>query len=47
MINFKTPKICLTDAIGQFYDSSWTNDNTTLPFTYKWNFGDPTANAGN
>lgn len=47
MINFKTPKICLTDAIGEFYDSSWTNDNTTLPFTYKWNFGDPTANAGN
>ena len=47
IINFKTPKICLTDAIGQFYDSTWTNDSTTLPFSYQWNFGDPNSNAGN
>jgi gliding motility-associated-like protein len=45
-VNFITPKICLTDALGQFYDSSYTGDNTTLPFLYKWNFGDPHANAG-
>jgi gliding motility-associated-like protein len=45
-VNFITPKICLTDAIGQFYDSSYTGDNTTLPFLYQWNFGDPNANAG-
>ena len=47
IIDFKTPKICLTDAIGQFYDSTWTKDSTTLPFHYQWNFGDPNANAGN
>ncbi|HLY68098.1 MAG TPA: PKD domain-containing protein, partial [Puia sp.] len=44
-VNFITPKICLTDAIGQFYDSSYTGDNTTLPFLYQWNFGDSHANA--
>lgn len=42
-VNFTMPKICLSDAVGQFYDSSYTNDGETLPFTYNWNFGDPNA----
>jgi PKD repeat protein len=42
-VNFTMPKICLTDAVGQFYDSSYTGDAETLPFTYSWNFGDPNA----
>jgi PKD repeat protein len=42
-VNFNTPKICLNDAIGQFYDSSYTGDSETLPLTYLWNFGDPNA----
>jgi gliding motility-associated-like protein len=46
-VHFITPEICLTDAIGQFYDSSFTNDNSTLPFSYEWNFGDPNATAAN
>lgn len=46
-VHFITPEICLTDAIAQFYDSTYTGDSTTLPFTYQWNFGDPNANAGN
>lgn len=37
------PEICLNDAVGQFYDSSYTGDGETLPFTYSWNFGDPNA----
>ena len=46
-VHFITPEICLTDAIAQFYDSTYTGDSTTLPFSYQWNFGDPNANAGN
>jgi Bacterial lectin/PKD domain/CHU_C Type IX secretion signal domain len=46
-VHFITPEICLTDAIAQFYDSTYTGDSTTMPFTYQWNFGDPNANAGN
>ncbi len=46
-VHFITPDICLTDAIAQFSDSTFTNDNTTLPFLYQWNFGDPNAQAGN
>lgn len=46
-LNFITPEICLNDAIAQFSDSSFTNDSTTLPFLYQWNFGDPNAQAGN
>jgi hypothetical protein len=42
-VNFTMPKICLNDAIGQFVDSSTTGDAETLPFTYRWNFGDPNA----
>jgi gliding motility-associated-like protein len=46
-VNFITPEICLTDAIGQFYDSSYSGDASTLPFSYLWSFGDPNATAGN
>ena len=42
-VDFITPKICLDDAIAQFYDSTYTNDITTLPFQYLWGFGDPNA----
>lgn len=46
-VNFMMPKICLTDAVGQFIDSSYTSDSSTLPFSYKWSFADPFASAGN
>jgi hypothetical protein len=42
-VNFTMPKICVSDPVGQFYDSSYTTDAETLPFTYRWNFGDPNA----
>jgi PKD repeat protein len=44
-VNFTMPKICLNDAVGQFYDSSYTADAETLPFTYNWKFGDPNASS--
>ena len=46
-VHFTTPSICLTDAVAQFYDSSYTHDPATLPFTWLWNFGDPNALPGN
>jgi gliding motility-associated-like protein len=46
-VHFITPEICLTDAIAQFYDSTYTGDSTTLPFSYNWNFGDQNALPGN
>ncbi len=46
-VQFNTPEICLTDAIAQFYDSTYTGDSTTLPFSYNWNFGDQNASPGN
>jgi gliding motility-associated-like protein len=46
-INFINPEICLQDALAQFTDSTYTNDNSTLPFIYNWNFGDPTAQVSN
>jgi len=46
-INFINPEICLHDAVAQFTDSSYTEDNSTLPFIYNWNFGDPNASASN
>lgn len=45
VVNFTTPKICLNDAVGQFFDSSYTIDAETLPFTYVWNFGDPNSSS--
>ncbi|MEO9099514.1 MAG: gliding motility-associated C-terminal domain-containing protein [Ginsengibacter sp.] len=47
IINFITPEICLHDASAQFTDSSYTNDNSTLPFSYTWNFGDPNSIPSN
>lgn len=46
-IQLISPEICLQDAVAQFADSSFTKDNSTLPFLYKWNFGDPAANTSN
>ena len=46
-VGFVMPQICLTDVTGQFYDSSYTTDSSTLPFSYRWNFGDPYATATN
>jgi len=46
-INFINPEICLHDALAQFTDSSYTKDNSTLPFIYNWNFGDPNAQPSN
>jgi gliding motility-associated-like protein len=46
-VHFMEPKICLTDAIANFKDNTLTHDSTTLPFTYRWSFGDPAAGAGN
>jgi gliding motility-associated-like protein len=46
-INFVTPEICLHDALALFTDSTYTEDNSTLPFNYLWNFGDPGAGTAN
>jgi hypothetical protein len=46
-VNFTMPKICLNDAVGMFEDSSYSGDAETLPFAYRWNFGDPNASPGN
>ena len=46
-INFINPEICLHDALADFTDSTYTNDNSTLPFSYNWNFGDPNAIPSN
>ena len=46
-IQFISPEICLNDAIAQFADSSFTQDITTLPFLYQWDFGDSNAQSGN
>jgi gliding motility-associated-like protein len=46
-VHFIVPKICLTDAVAQFQDSTITGDSATLPFSYQWNFGDPNAGALN
>ena len=46
-VNFISPEICLLDAMAQFTDSSFTEDNSTLPFIYRWNFGDANAEPAN
>ncbi|HXB43941.1 MAG TPA: PKD domain-containing protein [Puia sp.] len=46
-VHFITPEICLTDAIAQFQDSSFTADLATLPFSYQWRFGDPNSQPSN
>lgn len=47
IIQFKQPAICLLDALATFTDSSYTRDPSSLPFTYLWNFGDPSASPSN
>lgn len=47
IVNYIMPKICLNDAVGQFFDSTYSPDAETLPFTYSWRFGDPNASPGN
>lgn len=42
---FGNPKICLSDPIAEFTDSSTISDGTASQFTYLWQFGDPN-NAG-
>jgi len=42
-VHFVTPQICLTDAVAQFLDSTYTRDINTMPFSYVWDFGDPNA----
>ncbi len=44
--DFILPEVCLADPFAQFTDSSTIAGNGK-PFTYSWNFGDPSANAGN
>ena len=46
-VHFIEPKICLTDAVAQFQDSTITGDSATLPFSYLCYFGDPNAGALN
>ncbi len=46
-VQFKTPAICLNDAFAAFTDSSYTNDLASLPFSYRWRFGDGNASASN
>jgi Bacterial lectin/CHU_C Type IX secretion signal domain/PKD domain len=46
-VHFTMPKICVSDGVGQFYDSSYTLDSETLPFSWLWYFGDPAAGPGN
>ena len=44
---FGIPEICLTDPFASFSDSSTISDVSEAGFTWKWNFGDPNATAGN
>ncbi len=46
-VNFLTPEICLSDAKALFTDSSFTNEPSLFPFTYRWNFGDSLATPAN
>jgi gliding motility-associated-like protein len=46
-VNFISPEICLLDAVASFKDSSFTEDDQTLPFKYQWTFGDDNADGSN
>lgn len=46
-VNFQLPSICLTDAFAQFKDSTYSSDLFTLPYSYKWKFGDPYSSPTN
>ena len=47
VVNFLLPDICLNDAVAQFQDSSSTQEPSTRPFSYHWNFGDINATIAN
>ncbi|RWY53716.1 PKD domain-containing protein [Mucilaginibacter gilvus] len=46
VVAFSLPDVCISDA-AKFTDKSTIADNSENGFTYLWNFGDGTANAGN
>ena len=45
VVDFRAPKICLTDAVAEFTDLSIIPDATAIGVKYLWNFGDQNANA--
>ncbi|MCW3114888.1 MAG: hypothetical protein JWR18_3284 [Segetibacter sp.] len=46
--NFIVPQVCVNDPFAAFIDSSYMPGNTAgSPFTYKWDFGDPTSTTTN
>jgi gliding motility-associated-like protein len=44
---FIAPDNCINDPFVQFTDTSSIADGSQAQFIYRWNFGDPNANAGN
>lgn len=46
-VDFTLPDVCLTDTFAQFTSTSSINDNSDPTLTYSWDFGDPSATAGN
>jgi len=44
---FIVPDNCVNDPFVQFVDTSSIADGSESQFSYRWNFGDPNANAGN
>lgn len=44
---FILPDNCVNDPFVQFTDTSKIADGSESQFSYKWNFGDPNANASN
>ena len=45
--DFILPKVCLADPFAEFINASTIGDNSSAQFIYAWNFGDPSATAGN
>ncbi len=45
--DFEVPEICLDDATAEFTNKSLNSDSTETGLTYRWDFGDSNANAGN
>ncbi|WP_165958025.1 PKD domain-containing protein [Segetibacter sp. 3557_3] len=45
--NFRVPRLCATDAVAAFTDSSFLPGGSQLGLTYAWNFGDANAGPGN
>ena len=47
VVNFKLPKICLSDPFAAFTDSSSISNQSENQFAYSWNFGDPSSGPNN